>query len=148
MANLRNSQITTAPAKPFPACCVLISRSLATVSSNESLQLHSLKSSLHSLSYKTELCPLLITSRHEPHRKHISFIILSRLIVVNICLPRRCVAMAAVRTTESTVPLLLRERVYRDVAETGSFSRSLPNNGSTPYSTCLLSLTLAIFLSL
>jgi hypothetical protein len=28
--NLHYSQITTAPAKPFPACCVLTSRSLAT----------------------------------------------------------------------------------------------------------------------
>jgi hypothetical protein len=29
-AYLHNSQITTAPAKPFPACCVFTSRSLAT----------------------------------------------------------------------------------------------------------------------
>jgi hypothetical protein len=31
---LHNSQITTAPAKPFPACCVIISRSLATASNS------------------------------------------------------------------------------------------------------------------
>jgi hypothetical protein len=31
-SNLQNSQITTAPAKPFPACCVFTSRSLATAS--------------------------------------------------------------------------------------------------------------------
>jgi hypothetical protein len=31
-ADLYTSQFTTAPAKPFPACCVLISRSLATAS--------------------------------------------------------------------------------------------------------------------
>jgi hypothetical protein len=29
-ANLNTLQITTAPAKPFPACCALTSRSLAT----------------------------------------------------------------------------------------------------------------------
>jgi hypothetical protein len=33
-ANLHNSQITTAPAKPFPACCVFISRFLATASNS------------------------------------------------------------------------------------------------------------------
>jgi hypothetical protein len=32
--NLHNSQITTAPAKPFLACCVFTSRSLATASNN------------------------------------------------------------------------------------------------------------------
>jgi hypothetical protein len=34
IANLHNSQITTAPAKFFPACCVFIIRSLATASNN------------------------------------------------------------------------------------------------------------------
>jgi hypothetical protein len=33
-ANLYNSQITTSPAKPFPACCVLTSRSLSTTSNS------------------------------------------------------------------------------------------------------------------
>jgi hypothetical protein len=33
-ANLHNSQITTAPAKPFPACCVFTNRSLATASNS------------------------------------------------------------------------------------------------------------------
>jgi hypothetical protein len=32
IANLHTLQFTTAPAKPFPACCVLTSRSLATAS--------------------------------------------------------------------------------------------------------------------
>jgi hypothetical protein len=33
-ANLHNSQVTTAPAKPFPGCCVFTSRSLATASNS------------------------------------------------------------------------------------------------------------------
>jgi hypothetical protein len=33
-ANLHNSQMTTAPAKPFPACCVSTSRSLAMASNS------------------------------------------------------------------------------------------------------------------
>jgi hypothetical protein len=33
-ANLHNSQITTAPTKPFPACCVFNSRSLASGSNS------------------------------------------------------------------------------------------------------------------
>jgi streptolysin S family bacteriocin protoxin len=33
-ANLHNSQITTAPAKPFSACCVFTSRSLAMASNS------------------------------------------------------------------------------------------------------------------
>jgi hypothetical protein len=33
-ANRHNSQITTVPAKPFPACCVFISRSLALASNS------------------------------------------------------------------------------------------------------------------
>jgi hypothetical protein len=33
-ANLHNSQITTAPAKPFLSCCVFISRSLTTASNS------------------------------------------------------------------------------------------------------------------
>jgi hypothetical protein len=38
-ANLHNSKITTAPAKPFPACCVFTSRSLTTALTVETLQL-------------------------------------------------------------------------------------------------------------
>jgi hypothetical protein len=34
IANLHNSQITTAPAKPFPACCLFTSLSLATTSNS------------------------------------------------------------------------------------------------------------------
>jgi hypothetical protein len=34
IASLHNSQITTAPAKPFPACCVFTRRSLAADSDN------------------------------------------------------------------------------------------------------------------
>jgi hypothetical protein len=49
-----NSQITTAAIMPFPACCILTSRSLATAANSEVLQLHPLKSSLHSLLYRTD----------------------------------------------------------------------------------------------
>jgi hypothetical protein len=64
-ANLHNSQITTAPAKSFPACCVFTSRSLANS------ELHALKSSIHRLPYRTDLlAPIVfkITPRHWPRR--------------------------------------------------------------------------------
>jgi hypothetical protein len=53
IANLHNSQITTSPTDPFPACCVFTSRSLATALTVEILHLHALRSSLHSLPYGT-----------------------------------------------------------------------------------------------
>jgi hypothetical protein len=95
-ANLHYSQITTAAAKPFhPAVSPAIPwQRLLTV---EILQLHALKSSLHRLSYRTELVdPIVfkITPRHGPRRN----------------------------TPFPTVPLLLRvdsllrESVYRAVA--------------------------------
>jgi hypothetical protein len=40
--NLHNLQITTAPAKHFPAYCVFTSRSLATALTVQILQLHAL----------------------------------------------------------------------------------------------------------
>jgi hypothetical protein len=72
-ANLHNSQITTATAKPFPACCVFTSRSLAKALTVEIFQLHALKSSLDRLPYWTDLVApviFLITSRHGSLRKH------------------------------------------------------------------------------
>jgi hypothetical protein len=73
---IHNSQITTAHAKPFPACCVF------TVGS---LQLHALKSSLncgslitasfpHRLLYRTAfVAPIFffVTPWHGPSRKHL-----------------------------------------------------------------------------
>jgi hypothetical protein len=52
-----NSQITTVPAKPFPASCVFTSRFLQQLPTVESLQLHALRSCLHSLPYWTQLSP-------------------------------------------------------------------------------------------
>jgi hypothetical protein len=53
IANLHALQVTTAQAKPFPACCVLISRSLATTFTVEILQLPALRFSCHSLPCRT-----------------------------------------------------------------------------------------------
>jgi hypothetical protein len=43
IANLHTLQITTAPAKPFPAYCVFTSRSLATALTVDILQLHAFR---------------------------------------------------------------------------------------------------------
>jgi hypothetical protein len=50
--NLHTLQITTAPAKPFPACCVLTWQQLLTV---DILQLSALRSSCRSLPCITQL---------------------------------------------------------------------------------------------
>jgi hypothetical protein len=50
--NLCNSQITTVPAKPFPACCIFTSRSWQRFLTVEILKLHALKSSIHRLQYR------------------------------------------------------------------------------------------------
>jgi hypothetical protein len=70
--NLHNLQITTAPAKPFPACSFFTSRFLATALTVEILQLHTLKSCLHKLLYRSDWVAsmvFLITSPHEQRRK-------------------------------------------------------------------------------
>jgi hypothetical protein len=54
-ANAHNSQTITATTKSFPAGCIFTIRSLATVLTMEILQLLALKSSLHSLPYRTQL---------------------------------------------------------------------------------------------
>jgi hypothetical protein len=59
IANLHNLQITTAPTKPFPACFVLTSRSLATVLTVEIFQIHALRSHLHGLPCRTQRNSLL-----------------------------------------------------------------------------------------
>jgi hypothetical protein len=83
-ANLHNSQITTEPAKPFPACCVFTSRYLVTASNSGDSSASALKSSpnggslptapsLHSLPYRTDsVGPIvfLMTPRHGPRRQH------------------------------------------------------------------------------
>jgi hypothetical protein len=53
--NLHNSQITTAPAKPFPDCCVFTTHSLECLLTVEILQLHTLTSSCHRRLCRTQL---------------------------------------------------------------------------------------------
>jgi hypothetical protein len=53
ISNLHNSQFTKTPVKPFPACCVFTSRSLATALTVEVLQLPALRSFLRRLSLRT-----------------------------------------------------------------------------------------------
>jgi hypothetical protein len=85
--NLRNSQITTAPAKPFPACCVFTSHSLVMASNSGDSSASTLRSSLngsylptvlflHSLPYRTDLAApvvFLISPQCEPCRQRCSF---------------------------------------------------------------------------
>jgi hypothetical protein len=52
-ASLHNSQITTAPAKPFPACSVITSRSLITGSNSGESSASSLMSPLNGGSLRT-----------------------------------------------------------------------------------------------
>jgi hypothetical protein len=82
----------------------------------EILQLHAPRSSLHRLPYKTINwpCPLVITSRQEPHRKHSSFTVAFVFVAVGTCLSSRCPETALV------YPLI---------------SRSLHINDSTCYNT-------------
>jgi hypothetical protein len=94
-ADLHTLHITTAPAKPFPACCALTSRSLATASNSgdssassaqillsqpHPTELSSTVNSTTAPSLLSLLCraqlntgtrsTLLVTFRNEPHRKH------------------------------------------------------------------------------
>jgi hypothetical protein len=75
---LYNSQLTTAPTKPFPACCVFTSRSLATASnsgdsSTSRAQILSSQNPLQNSTILTKLqTPLpVITYRLGLHRKYI-----------------------------------------------------------------------------
>jgi hypothetical protein len=97
IATLHTSQITTATAKPFPACCVFASRSLVTVFNSGvssasraqvllphspvqnfvNYQLTTLnyiaissRPPLHNSTDWSLQTVLLITSRHGPHKKH------------------------------------------------------------------------------
>jgi hypothetical protein len=54
-AILHTSQIITAPAKSFAAFYVLNTRSLVTASNSEDSSASTLKSTLHSLPYRTDL---------------------------------------------------------------------------------------------
>jgi hypothetical protein len=73
IANLHTLQITTAHAMSFPACCVFISRSLVGAPNSEDSSASALKSSLHSLPYRTDLAApvvFFITPRHGLRRQH------------------------------------------------------------------------------
>jgi hypothetical protein len=54
-ANFHNSQTTTAPAKPFPACCVFTTRSLATASNSGDSSASRAQVLCHSHSYRSQL---------------------------------------------------------------------------------------------
>jgi hypothetical protein len=72
-AKLHNYKITTTLLKPIPACCVFTSRSLVTVSKSGDSSGSALKSSLHSIPYRTDLVVSVIfpiTLFHVPSRKH------------------------------------------------------------------------------
>jgi hypothetical protein len=77
-ADLHNSQITTASAKPFPACCVFTIRSLATASNSgdSSASRAQVLPSPTPVQNHPPAVPsgtritLLITFRHEPHENY------------------------------------------------------------------------------
>jgi hypothetical protein len=74
IANLNTLQITTAPDKSFPACCVFTSRYLVTASNSGDSPASVLNSSFHRLLYRTDMvAPIvfLITPRHGPSRKRL-----------------------------------------------------------------------------
>jgi hypothetical protein len=104
IANLHNSQITTAPPKSFAACYVFNSRSLATASIVEILQLHAFKSSPsggslpttcfpHRLPYRTDkVAPIifLCADRVENTVSNSTSIVAYVSIAAGTCLPSRC----------------------------------------------------------
>jgi hypothetical protein len=73
-----------------------------------------------------------ITSRHGP-RQHNSSIAASGFVSAEMCLRRRCLAMAAARTTENTVSNSSSVVACRVIAM-GTCLWSLPSNGSSRYS--------------
>jgi hypothetical protein len=80
-ANIRNSQIITAPAKRFPACCVFMSRSLGRP---DCLQ--------DSSSART-------TQKH--HVSNSTSIVVRRFVALRTCLPSRCLEMSLVYSSIS-----------------------------------------------
>jgi hypothetical protein len=122
IANLHTLQITTPDATPFPACCAFNSRSLATASTVEIPQPPALTSFLLGKYPTTELSStvnysaisshpplqnsteliaptvLVITSRHGPHRKHCSSIVMFVFTAARKCtepLPGNCLRLFA-----------------------------------------------------
>jgi hypothetical protein len=76
-ANLHNSQITTAPAKPFPALFVFTSRSLATTSNTRDTSVSRAQDLSSQIPVQNCLSSNLVPclSQHGPHRKHNSSIV-------------------------------------------------------------------------
>jgi hypothetical protein len=95
-ANLHNSQITPAPAKSFPVCCVFTSRSLAAASNSAaSSASHAQVLSSQPL-YRTDLVAptvFLATPRHRPRIQHRSSVACVS-IAAGTCLPSRSLAAA------------------------------------------------------
>jgi hypothetical protein len=93
--SLHNSQITTAPAKPFPVCCVFASRSLTTASNSgySSASCAQVLSSQPCVQNSTELIALIaliITPGHRPHRKHRSSVVAFMSIAARMCSTSCC----------------------------------------------------------
>jgi hypothetical protein len=99
IANLHNSQITTAHAMYFVACCVFTSRSLVTASNSDDSSASALKSSLYSLRYRTDKIVFLITPRHCPCRQHA---VHSRMLTVSAGICSHCPAMGCVTSYLAT----------------------------------------------
>jgi hypothetical protein len=57
IANLYNLQFTTAPSKPFPACCIFTSHSLVTAFNSGDSSAYALKSCLNCGSLQTDSLP-------------------------------------------------------------------------------------------
>jgi nicotinamide riboside transporter PnuC len=117
-ANFHNSQIVTAPDKPFPKPAVpLQSLSLAAASNSgdssaSPTQVLSSQPPVHnSLSYNSAeliaLTVLVITSCHGPHRKHCSSIVAAMPFATGMCLTNSWPEMAALWTIENAILLLL-----------------------------------------
>jgi hypothetical protein len=85
----------------FQVCCVFTNRSLVTVANNGDCS----ASGFQILSSQTPV-PLLIISRHGPHRKRRFYITAFVSVAAGTCFPSHCTEMATERTTESTVSIL------------------------------------------
>jgi hypothetical protein len=121
-ANLHNSQITTAPAKPFPAC-VFTSRSLATALTVVIIKLHALKFSLYRLLYRTDLVAPIVL-KITPGTDHV------KTQLFHCCSP----TVALLRICCLATGTCLLSRCSETALVYPPTSRSLYSNGSTRYS--------------
>jgi hypothetical protein len=91
--NFQNSQIVTAHAKPFPACCVFTSRSLTTASNSTDSIFTACRAELPN----NWLCPLLIISQQAPRRTPVSKS--NVFVAAGKCLLSRCLATGIYATS-------------------------------------------------